>query len=235
MLVGILETGRPPAELAADYQSYAAMFEHLLGGNNLDFRVFSVLNDEFPEAPNTCDAWLITGSRHGVYEQLPWMLKLQAFIRHVRDAKVPMIGVCFGHQIIAQALGGEVQKSPKGWGIGVHEYAIHQGLPQMGSTDKFRIYAMHQDQVIKRPPDAKIVASSEFCEYAALLYGDSILSFQGHPEFTDHFERELLALRKGTVIPEAQADKTLQEIDSGTVKAEGDKVADWMVGFLKKS
>lgn len=235
MLVGILETGRPPAELAADYGSYASMFEKLLGNKQLDFQVFSILDDQFPASPNTCHAWLITGSRHGVYENLPWMLKLQDFIRAVRDAKVPMIGICFGHQIIAQALGGEVQKSPKGWGIGVHEYQIHYALPQMDKTNQFRIYAMHQDQVIKRPPDAQVVASSEFCEYAALVYGDSILTFQGHPEFTDNFERDLLELRKGAIIPTAQADQVLEAIESRKVKAEGGKVGDWMAGFLKKA
>ncbi|PID49389.1 MAG: GMP synthase [Proteobacteria bacterium] len=237
MLIGILETGRPPEELADRYDSYAVMFQTLLRAQAADFsfKSYAVLEHEFPKSPKDCDAWLITGSKHGAYENLPWIHTLKDFIRTVNQARVPMVGICFGHQIIAAALGGVVDKSAKGWGIGIHEYHLQKAATKaMEGLDSFRIYAMHQDQVIQCPPDAEVVATSAFCEYAALFYGDHILTFQGHPEFTDHFEQELLKLRKGSVIPEAQVDAILQELEKAEVQAEGNKVGTWMADFFLK-
>lgn len=235
MLIGILETGRLPAELQTSYGSYPDMFRHLLGtaDKTLTFRTYSVLDDQFPASAQECDAWLVTGSRHGVYDNLPWMHTLQDFIRTVRDARVPMLGICFGHQIIAAALGGRVEKSTKGWGVGLQEYTVDKSLPWLGGVKSFTINAMHQDQVVERPPEAEVFASSAFCEYAGLLYGDSIMTFQGHPEFSSEFEQALLKMRRGAVIPEPVADQALAVLESG--KQPETQTGQWMVSFLTKA
>lgn len=234
MLIGILETGRPPEELKTSYGSYADMFKRLLGAadNSLEFKVYPVLDNQLPADPNECDAWLVTGSRHGVYENLPWMLKLQDFIRAVWQSEVPMIGICFGHQIIATALGGRVEKSPKGWGVGLQEYQVKQAQPWMGDQQSITFNAMHQDQVVDLPANAEVIASSEFCEYAGLVYGGKILTFQGHPEFSTDFEAQLLKLRRGAVIPNDLADQALTNLEDGELKPE-DQSGQWMARFLK--
>lgn len=237
MLIGILETGRPPEELAARYRSYVFMFEQLLGEQNADFsfQTYAVLDGELPSAVDACDAWLVTGSKHGAYEDLPWIQQLKGFIQQAYQAQHPMLGICFGHQIIAAALGGEVEKSTKGWGMGLHEYWIEQPvLPSMQAGEYFSIYAMHQDQVVTRPPDARVVASSEFCEYAALAYGDTVFSFQGHPEFKCDFEHELITLRKGNAIPTAQADQALKDM-AISPPPEGERVGQWLVEFVRRA
>ena len=235
MLLGILETGRPPEELQSTYGSYADMFKRLLGAadSSLEFKVYAVLDNQLPTSPQDCDAWLVTGSRHGVYENLPWMLQLQDFIRAVWQAEVPMIGICFGHQIIAAALGGRVEKSTKGWGVGLQEYKVQKSQAWMGEQPSITFNAMHQDQVVELPANAEVFASSEFCEYAGLVYGGRILTFQGHPEFTTEFEENLLKLRRGSVIPNPIADQALNGLEQGELKPEAQS-GQWMADFLKR-
>lgn len=235
MLIGILETGIVANELAPQHGSYSLMFQQLLGGVTSDwtFKVYKVLDLQLPASPQECDGWLITGSRHGVYDNLPWIEPLKGFIREVHAAKKPLIGICFGHQIIAEALGGKVIKSPKGWGLGLHEYEVKSTLPHLPESEavgQLKIHAMHQDQVVQLPPDAKVLASSEFCEYAGLVYGEHIFTLQGHPEFSREFEEALIRLRTGAVFPESMAQEA---VGSMTVDPDTKVLAQWMAGFFQ--
>ncbi len=110
MLIGILQCGHFPEDLQGESGDYDAMFERLLAGENFDYATYNVVDGDFPEGPEACDGWLITGSRHGAYEDHDWIPPLEDLIRAIRDAGRPLVGVCFGHQIIAQALGGKVVK-----------------------------------------------------------------------------------------------------------------------------
>lgn len=222
--IGILETGMTPDELRAEHGSYSQMLKNLLscgeGGDKFDFRVYCVMNGKLPEDVHECDGWMITGSANGVYEDLPWMLQLQQYIRNIHSASVPLIGICFGHQIIAAALGGTVAKSDHGWGIGVHSYHLSNkpGWLQIEGAELL-LNAMHQDQVTEKPPAATLVATSEFCPNAGLLYGDTTFSLQGHPEFSIAYEKALIELRENTRIPQefaAPAIRQLEDPDSRT-------------------
>ena len=126
MKIGILETGEVAAELKARHGDYPAMFAALLGALDpaLDFATVRVVAGEMPASPRQVDAWLVTGSRHGVYDDLPWIEPLKAFLRACLAERVPVVGVCFGHQILAEALGGRVVKSDRGWGLGVQDYEL---------------------------------------------------------------------------------------------------------------
>jgi len=122
MKIGILQTGHSPAELLGDLGNYGQLFVKLLDGQGFTFEIFDVLNMQFPDGPTDCDGWLITGSRHGAYEDLPFIPPLEDLIRAVYATDRPLVGICFGHQIIAQALGGTVEKFAGGWAVGRQTY-----------------------------------------------------------------------------------------------------------------
>ncbi|SEN17851.1 GMP synthase-Glutamine amidotransferase [Gemmobacter aquatilis] len=195
MLIGILQTGQAPDILAEQSGDYPDMFQRLLADQGLEFRTYRVLDMEFPADVAECDGWLITGSRFGAYEDHPFIKPLEAFIRAAYDAQVPMVGICFGHQIIAQALGGKVEKFPGGWSVGPTEYDF--------GGERLRLNAWHQDQVVEKPAMAEVAACSDFCQNAALVYGDRAFTVQAHPEFKDDFVDGLMKTRGKGVVPDA--------------------------------
>ncbi len=206
-VVGVLETGRPPEDLAPAFGDYPGMVGDWLAPLGAGIRPFAVLDGEFPASPAECDLWVITGSRFGVYEGHDWIAPLEEFIRICHDSKRPMVGICFGHQIIAQALGGVVRKSAKGWGIGVHDYTPVNWPAALGrAPERIALQSWHQDQIEDLPDAAWRIATSEFCENAALWYPGFALTFQGHPEFPADYVRALIDLRRGVSISEADAE-----------------------------
>lgn len=215
MRIGILETGRPAPELAENHGTYAEMVRTLLGAGDgvLQFVTYAVLEDHFPDSPGDCQGYVITGSRFSVTEETPWMLRLEALLREAVAAKIPVIGICFGHQILAKALGGKVTPAPTGWQLGLKEYDVSKRPAWMTDTpDVMRINAIHQDQVVEIPSGAEVIASAPGCPVAGLLYGDVAVSFQAHPEFTVAYEKDLLAANAGKSIPEDLAQRALNAL-----------------------
>ncbi|MBV1864080.1 MAG: type 1 glutamine amidotransferase [Rhodobacteraceae bacterium] len=197
MKIGILQTGRSPEMLVDDFGDYDQMFTDMLEGRGFAFETFKVLDNEFPANVSDADGWLITGSRFGTYEGHDWIAPLETLIRAIYKANLPLIGVCFGHQIIAQALGGKVEKYSGGWSIGPVEYRMHDGA-------SLPLHAWHQDQVVEKPAMARTLASTDFCEHAVLAYGDKILTMQPHPEFGSGFVQGLIEKRGKGVVPDHQ-------------------------------
>ena len=228
MRVAILETGSPPADLARTYGSYPRMFERLLTADGLIFKAYDVTAGEWP-SPDDFDALLITGSAAGAYDPLPWIEPLKAFLRAHRD--VPMVGICFGHQIMAEAFGGRVEKSVKGWGIGLNRYRVLVREPWMDAAAEFAIPASHQDQVVAPPPAAQVIAASDFTPYAALAYaGQPSISFQGHPEFEPAYAEALIESRRGARYTDAEADAGIASLQAPNDRT---RVGRWIVTFLK--
>lgn len=235
MKIGVLETGLLREAFVGKFPTYPEMFGDLLAltAPQLQVETCSVINGEIPGSPRDCDGWLITGSRHGVYEELPWMQTLSGFIQDIAASQQPLFGICFGHQIIAQSLGGNVVKSDKGWGVGLHSYDL---VAKPGwidpRTEKVGIYAFHQDQVVEVPPQATTFLSSGFCPSAGLLYGDHIASVQGHPEFLADYEKALIDLYEGSLLSE----DIVSEARQGMARSLADTavLSKWMTDFYLK-
>lgn len=210
MKIGILQTGHAPEEIQASLGDYEHMFHRLLGDHGFDFQTWNVVDNDFPEGPDAADGWLITGSKHGVYEDHPWLPPLEALIRAIRDSGKPLVGICFGHQVIAQALGGTVVKHPGGWIVGRQDYDF--------DGQALSLNAWHQDQVIDLPPGARVLATNPTCAYAALAYGDTILTVQPHPEFTAEAIDGLITYRGG-VVPTDLLNRARADLGKPTANA----------------
>ena len=232
MRLGILDCDRLDPDLADHFGPvYSEMF--IKGfralAPELEFRIWSALDGELPDDLQECDAWLITGSRHDAYSDLPWIQALRAWIRLAHDADVKLAGVCFGHQVIAQALGGEVVKSTKGWGLGVSVHPmLATGSWMQPGLDQIRILASHQDQVALLPPGATRLAGTDFCPNFMFLQGDHIVAIQGHPEFSVEYNRALIERRRDFLSDDRYQSSLSSlegEVDSATMMQ-------WLLQFL---
>jgi GMP synthase (glutamine-hydrolysing) len=224
MKIGILQTGHAPDEMRPRHGDYDTLFHALLGGNGFEFETYNVVDGEFPNAPQDADGWLITGSKHGVYEEHAFIPPLEDFIRRAYADAVPIVGICFGHQIVAQALGGKVEKFEGGWSVGTTTYRTKDG-------EELSLMAWHQDQVVEPPAEAEVEASSDFCRYAILRYGDRALTIQPHPEFTPDFSGSLIEAR-GDILPFDIAERAAESLAAPLDTA---KVAERIAGFLSGS
>jgi len=237
MKIGILETGKVNPDLVPAHGAYVPMFRNFLhrADPTIEVAGWDIVDEgRIPASPRDADGWIVTGSKHGVYDPLPWIEPLKVFLRETYAARVPIVGICFGHQILAEAMGGKVVKSDRGWGCGVHDYRLEGREPWMTSArETMRAHAMHQDQVVEKPEDARVIARSEFCDYAGLAYGDYAISIQPHPEFDAAYEGDLIRMRQGSDgIPDEIAQRALRTLESGV---DNEVVADWVVAFFRRA
>ena len=225
--IAILETGVPPEALRDDYDDYPARFRALLGDGVPTTR-FNVQEGRLPDDPSAFEGVVVTGSAAGVYEDHFWIPQLLDWLRAARG-RTRMLGICFGHQAMAQAFGGRVEKSDKGWGVGLHRYDILRHEPWMfPKADSVAIPVSHQDQVVAVSPDARIIAASDFTPYAGLAGGEDAASFQCHPEFQPDYAAALVELRRDR-IPDLVADQALETLRHPNDRA---LMTAWIRAFL---
>jgi GMP synthase-like glutamine amidotransferase len=229
MKVGVLETGAPPGDLQERFGRYPQMFETLLAGRDYAWSSYDVRRGVFPARPDACDAYIITGSAAGAYDPEPWIGQTEEFLRAAKN-KTRLIGVCFGHQLMAQAFGGKVIKSPKGWAIGLQRYEVERREPWIGGEASVASAASHQDQVVELPPNAQIVAGSDFTPMGVIAYTDqSAISIQLHPEFAPDYAKALIGARRERY-EAAAADAALASYDAPDDRP---TIADWFARFIE--
>ncbi|MFT4615528.1 MAG: GMP synthase-like glutamine amidotransferase [Bacteroidia bacterium] len=231
MKLGILKTDAVRPQWVPEFGEYSDMFVALLARVDpaMEFAVYDVEKGEYPKDIDEVDAYLMTGSKSSVYDDKIWIANLMAFVRELHARRKKLVGVCFGHQLVAQALGGNTQKSSKGWGVGVHTHRFEE-LPRWhdGGSKAFDILVSHQDQVMTPAEGSVVLAGSAFCANAVTQLGDHILTFQGHPEFTPAYSREIMTFRQALIGLETYE----QGMASLAGEHQGERVARWIQRFL---
>lgn len=228
MTFGILETGAPPSRLRERFGSYVDMFKDLIGPDR-DYAVFDVAAGDLPDPARPHQAYLVTGSPADAYSDVPWVLALGGFLRAVKG-RSKLVGICFGHQMMAQAFGGRVEKSAKGWGVGLQTYAVWSPEPWMDDPAPVAVSVSHQDQVVAVPPGARVIGGNAFTPNGMLAYDDQpAISMQCHPEFSADFSIALLETRWAEA---TLGDQAKAAIASHAAPDDRERVGAWIRRFL---
>jgi len=233
MKVGILKADSVLPQFQGEFGDYPDMFITRLSANSrsdVSFLTYDVEHFEYPENLDDCEGYVITGSKKSVYDDEPWIHRLEEYVRMLHCAKKPLVGVCFGHQLVAQALGGETQPAAGGWGVGVHTNQLVNQKDYMDPPlEVFRVLVSHKDQVTSLPDGAVKLASSDFCPNAMYQVDDHILCLQGHPEFVKAYSQSLMYLRQ-EILVEAVFEQGVASLEQ---PLDSDILAKWILKFLK--
>lgn len=227
----ILETDVLRPELVEPYQSYGRMFEQLFARQPIEaqFVIYNVMEGHYPPEDERFDAWLVTGSKADSFGSDPWIQTLKVYLLKLYQRGEKLLGVCFGHQLLALLLGGQTERASRGWGVGIHHYRLQAAEPWMTpNLDDLTLLISHQDQVTRLPQNATVIASSDFCPFAAYHINDQVLCFQGHPEFIRDYSKALMDIRQeslGEALYRTAVD-SLEHDHHGTT------VAEWMMRFV---
>ena len=232
MRLGILSAIHPEESQVnwggSPVDAYIRYFESV--GVPFEYVGYQVAQGELPDSPDACDAYVVTGSPKGVYDDDPWIAELAQFLRDCYAAGKKLIGICFGHQILAHALGGHSQKSEKGWGLGQSTFQVDGHKPWMDDeAGPLNLYFAHQDQVTSLPPGAELLGGNEFCPIGFYSIGDQVMAIQGHPEFTHAIMEDILDTKEGQIDDQLHRSAA-RSLDAGG--NDGQRVGRWMVNFL---
>jgi len=228
--VVLLQTDNVLDTFQPEHGDYSAMFGETLSAPDVELTVVDV-RAELP-APGAGDSYVITGSRHSVYDDLPWIRRLADFLRGEIETGRKVVGICFGHQLLAHFFGGEVRPATTGWEVGVKETQVCATAPWMSPPlPKFSIISSHKDQVQRVPEGATVTASSASCPVAGFTMGDNVITFQGHPEFRKGYSKALMDYRRH-ILGDAKYEAGVASLERET---DQDVVGGWILAFLRSS
>ncbi|MCU1716235.1 amidotransferase [Pseudomonas sp. 5P_3.1_Bac2] len=227
----ILETDVLRPELVDQYDSYGQMFQRLFARQPIaaEFKKYNVMQGDYPPASERYDAYLVTGSKADSFGPELWIQNLKAYLLELYQRGEKLLGVCFGHQLLALLLGGHTERAAKGWGVGIHHYELANKPAWLSpELSDLTLLISHQDQVTKLPDNATLLARSEFCPIASYYIGDQVLCFQGHPEFEPSYSKALLDARQQHIGEPAYS----KAVDSLHQAHQGLIVAEWIMRFV---
>lgn len=231
MHLGILKVDSVRDEFQSTFGDYPDMFESLLRAADplVRISVFDVQQGTLPPV-DECDGYLITGSRDSVYDDLPWIPPLVAFMAELRERRIKLAGICFGHQLVAHFFGGKVGPADVGWAVGAHasQLVARRGWMEP-AVAKLNLLSSHKDQVKQLPPDAEVYATNSFCPIAGFTVADHTLTIQGHPEFRKDYANALMTFRRD-LLGEATYEAG---IDSLTQTTHEDVMSQWLINFFR--
>ena len=233
MKLGILNTDTVKPEFAAKHGEYPDMFAELfhLVDPDISLMTYEVVHGEYPSDIDEVDGYVITGSKLSVYDDIPWINDLKNFVRQLHSEEKKIIGICFGHQLVAEALGGKTGQAETGWCVGVHKNKFTDAAEDYGLTrSEFKIPSNHKDQVLELPLGGKLLARTETCPISAMGLGDHILTFQGHPEFSEGYARALLDMRR-KIFGEMRYREAINSFKNETNNSQ---VASWILDFISR-
>ncbi len=233
MKIGILNADAVRPEFAVEFGEYPDMFAAILKGvePSLELLTYEVVNDEYPADLDEVDAYIITGSKLSVYDDVPWIKKLRDFVVQLHGANKTLIGICFGHQMVAEALGGKTSPADSGWCVGVHAIEPTSAAAGYGLPDsELHLRSNHKDQVTQVPSGGKVLARAEACPIASMGLGEHILTFQAHPEFSEGYARALLNMRRDILGEELYRSA----MDSLATETDDMRVARCIVDFVTR-
>jgi GMP synthase (glutamine-hydrolysing) len=230
--VGLLLCDHLDPEVAAIDGDYTELYPAAFAPAGIDLQVFDVTAGDLPASTDDFDGWVTSGSRRSAYEDADWIPELRSLVRRLADEERPQVGICFGHQVAALALGGDVARAEGGWGVGAREFDVVAPAPWMEpDAAPFRILMSHQDQVVRLPADAELVATADYCPVGAYRVGERLFCVQGHPEFTPGVSRSLTTRRRAVIGDEA-ADVALRSLERPLDHA---RVVGWMAAMLRRA
>lgn len=234
--IGLLQCGYIAPDVAAGHGDYPEAFADLLGPQGVDLVTYDVQQGPVPTDPRAHHGWLVSGSASSAYDDLQWIPPVERFLRRLVEVEAPLVAVCFGHQLLAQALGGRVARAEAGWGVGVHRYElvgpVRPWMDPPPADGAFRMIASHQDQVVDLPAEATVIARTDHCPVAAFTVGPRALAIQPHPEFSAEVSRGLIGLRRD-LIGDDRSDLALASLD-GPLEDDRRRVAAWMANFWRQ-
>jgi len=194
----ILKTGETAVEVQRTDGDYDRWFTDAMSSHPLQFDVCDITRADLTLPPDCCGV-IVTGSPKAAYRHEPWMERLGSFLRESDQHRVPLLGVCFGAQILAMARGGRVILNPEGWEIGGARIELtaaggddplFAGLPR-----KFGALTTHEDRIERLPEGAILLASNASSPVQAFRLGESTWGVQFHPEATPNIIETLIRLR----------------------------------------
>lgn len=217
--------------VAGDYRDmFPALFTQVTA--TWEFVFYDVCNGDFPASVDECEVYICTGSKNSVYDDEPWIHQLKQFVREINTSAKKFIGICFGHQLLGEALGGKVDKSPNGWCVGVHSFELLKQETWMNPAQhQFNLLMMCQDQVLQLPAGSVLLAKTPLCPHAMFRIGSNMLGIQAHPEFPKAYNQALMEMR----VERIGSEKVKNGVKSLEKNTDALLIADWIVQFAENN
>ncbi len=234
MKLCILDNDFIDEAMAPLFGSYGTMTEKVLraaGAHDWQIDCFSTPRGEYPDSFEEYDAVLLTGSKADSFSSDPWVVELRNRVSGLLASEVKLVGICFGHQLIALCMGADVGRAPQGWIAGRQVYQWHEASFPITGRKSVALLASHQDQVLTLPPGSTLLASSDNCPIAVYHKEDAVLCVQPHPEFVETYSEYLLNKRRNTLGEEIY----MSSINSLCQGHEGIDFAKLIVNFIQKN